>query len=436
MSVQQPRRRLLVITYHFPPDGAVGGLRWSGISKNLVSRGWEVDVVTAATSDDSASVPGVTVHRRPRWRTLNDLYSARAQRLRGTPPESAAPGASASDAANRGRVRRWDRVRHDLGALLAFPDFGRGWIWRAAFTTRRLMHARGIDLVVSSGPPHSAHVAAAIACFGTRVPYVIDMRDPWVSMLDVPRVQTISESRWVRALLEGLERLARRRARHVVTNTPEFLTQLQQAYPGTPATCIPNGIDLARVPPPTSKFEGLSIAYAGTLYLNRDLTPVVRALAQFRRCHPEAAGVTRLRVAGDMDQAHRARFWQEVDAAGLHDAVDVLGRVSGEEALDLVNRSHLAVVLAQHQPTQVPAKIYECVAMQVPTLVIAEATSAAAREARRIGATTCEPEDIDGICGLLEELSAGTQRAAPSTASVSYEAIAADLDALLRRLLA
>ena len=43
-------RRLLVITYHFGPDGPVGGLRWFGITKYLARLGWKVSVITAAPS--------------------------------------------------------------------------------------------------------------------------------------------------------------------------------------------------------------------------------------------------------------------------------------------------------------------------------------------------------------------------------------------------
>ena len=63
--------RLLVNTYHFPPDGSVGGLRWSGMSKNLDRRGWEVRVVTASPGAHEEPVPGVHVHYRAPGMTVN-----------------------------------------------------------------------------------------------------------------------------------------------------------------------------------------------------------------------------------------------------------------------------------------------------------------------------------------------------------------------------
>src|SRR4051812_43133566 len=65
-------RRLLIISYHFPPDGAVGGQRWAGLSKYLVRLGWEVHVITASAGGPQDATPGVYRHFSPRRRTLTD----------------------------------------------------------------------------------------------------------------------------------------------------------------------------------------------------------------------------------------------------------------------------------------------------------------------------------------------------------------------------
>ena len=58
--------RLLVITYHFGSNGAVGGLRWTGITKYLVRLGWEVRVITAAPPEHAS------VESCPRFWTILD----------------------------------------------------------------------------------------------------------------------------------------------------------------------------------------------------------------------------------------------------------------------------------------------------------------------------------------------------------------------------
>src|SRR5688500_11981835 len=76
-------RRLLIITYHFPPDGAVGGQRWAGLSKYLARLGWEIHIVTAAVAGNYDSPPNVHRHVRHRRRTLNDLYRTQNVRVHG-----------------------------------------------------------------------------------------------------------------------------------------------------------------------------------------------------------------------------------------------------------------------------------------------------------------------------------------------------------------
>ena len=221
-----------------------------------------------------------------------------------------------------------------------------------------------------------------------------------------------------------------------MTNTEEFANALRRTYPEMEISFIPNAIDRERLPPPAEKFKGLSIAYAGTLYAGRTVTPVIHALELLLARHPEAKGQVKLRIAGVMDEGPAAQFWRDVTATGLTESVEAYGNVSVREALNLVNRSHLGLVLAQDQPVQVPAKLYECVGMGVPTLVLAEPSSSAAREGKRVGAVVCEPTDHQAIAALLERL---WRNAAPGdipspNAAIGYEHSAAQMEALLLRM--
>ena len=433
-------RRLLVISYHFPPDGSVGGLRWAGLSKYLARRGWEVHVVTASRQAAHAPVPGVTVHHRRRNDTLNDIYNRVASRLRSTPPSGARAQASASgdiakaDAAmvQPRAIGLLGRLRFNLSIALAFPDRGRGWILTAAFAARTLLRQHRFDAVVTSGPPHSAHLAGVLACLGRDEPRFVDMRDPFATGAEWTWQRDPLNPRGLRVLIPYLERAFFRRARGVITNTSELSDVLGTRFPHLDLTFIPNGIDGERLPAPsTRKFSGVSIAYAGTMYLGRDLTPVLRAMAALFAAIPEARRDVKLRVAGNMDGGHGVAFWREVDAGALRESVEFLGRLSNVDALDLMNRSHLNLVLAQQQPTQVPAKLYECVAMQIPTLVIAEATSAAAREARRIGAIPCEHTDVPAIRDLLLLLWRSPGGRVTPTAEIGYSSIAEQMERVI-----
>ena len=437
VSSQEPTRRLLVITYHFPPDGAVGGLRWAGLSKYLVRLGWEVHVVTAAPAGSDSQVPGVQRHALARRKTLNDAYASFAQRRRPsrrhepTGSSLAIPAQSASGLPGRLVANARNAVRIALG----FPDAGRGWVLRAGIAARRLLRERTFDAVVTSGPPHSAHFAGVLATMGRSVPHVLDMRDPWTSgNLDFPAYGM--DSHWLQPLIVPLQRWLFRRVPRVVVNTREFAEDLRRAEPSLRVWHVPNGTDVGALPPRgEERYDGISIAYLGTFYAGRRFSTIIAALAGLAKDRPHDAARIRLRIAGSMDAAQVERFREALTAHGIAEMVELHGRVTREAALDMLRRSHLALVLAQAQPTQVPAKLYECVGLGVPTLVLTERTSAAGREGLRIGAIVRAGDDVAGVRALFEDLLDGRVPATiPPAAPISYEALALTLDGVLRGL--
>ena len=427
-------RRLLVITYYFGHGGPIGGLRWAGITKYLGRLGWEVCVVTAAPFGGNGAPGGAYVEWCPRlWTFLDGCRLLRRLAL-GPSLGPLSNGSSVAPAAERRGLL--GPLRREVAALLAFPDESRGLTLRAALRARSVIRRFQPHVVVSSGPPHSAHVVAGMATIGSATPWWIDLRDPWggphtKAWDSHPRVG----SRTFRALSQPLERLSFGKAQGVITNTRHLEQALAARYPEVSVVCVPNGVDPECLPPPArQRYPGLSIAYAGTLYGSRDLGPVVGALRMFLERHPEAAQTgSKLRVAGPADPRHARAVHDAVAVAGMQQYVELLGQLPRAEALDVISHSRLAVVLAQEQELQIPAKLYESVAMGIPTLVLAPAGSAAAVEGRRVGAVVCDSGDVPAIACVLERLwrdgSGGRSRC---DVPITYEAIAPVVDRLFR----
>jgi glycosyltransferase involved in cell wall biosynthesis len=220
-------------------------------------------------------------------------------------------------------------------------------------------------------------------------------------------------------------------------NTREFASALRITDPDLDVVCFPNGIDMEQIPKrDDSSVELGSIACVGTLYAGRNLSMVLSAIRALSTDCPEAASMIRLNVAGLMEARHREKLEGEIAATGLTSRVRIHGMLPRAQALSLLSRSHLALVLAQDQPMCVPAKLYECVGLGVPTLVIAEKTGAAASEARRIGAMSLDTNDVDGMRSLLEDILAGRLPTTIEPATpVSYADLAVQMDRLLREAL-
>jgi glycosyltransferase involved in cell wall biosynthesis len=398
-SVPAPRR-LVVVTYHYPPDGSVGGLRWAGFAKYLVRLGWEVHILTASQRAPAPLAEGVMLHLVAKRRTLNDWYLAISRRLR-------RPRHTPDDPAEQPRITRHFRLlralQRELGALTSFPDESRGWILRAALAAQRLIQRFEPTVVVSSGPPHGAHLAARLATARTHQPWVMDLRDPWVGQSRGFANNPVYGTPMMRRLVGVLERACVRAAAGAICNTPELTSRWKERYPDVRLTWIPNGVDLERLPRPTDqRLPGLSIVYAGTLYGSRDLRPVAQAFAQFLAQHPEAASDgSKLRVAGVMEAPHARKFEQRIAELGIEKHVEFLGMLPEADALQLVAKSRLSIVLAQEQEVQVPAKLYEAMGLGVTPLVLTEPGSATATEARRIGAPVVASDNVDEMTSTL-----------------------------------
>jgi hypothetical protein len=431
-------RRLLVLSFHAPPENAVGGLRWAGLSRHLAQHGWEVRMITASAGAEHVRHPqGMTVREVHRKAILADHYEGWRKRGknhdrsltdggRERPSRGGGSGPGVDRAPER---RRRGSIRTALADLLTFPDGGRGWLLLGARATRQAILEWMPDLVVSTGPPHSVHLAADAALRGTGIPWVVDLRDPWATPL-----HRHSPRGWSLAMLRRLEARVFSRASLLITTTLELRDELRARFPGVLLAWLPNGVDTRELPPrPAELGAGLSLCHLGTVYFQRDPTPVVQAFARFLAANPAAASQgSTLRFVGSVEPAFRRSLERTAAELGIGAHVEVKGAMPREKALDIMARSGMALVLAQGQGPMVPAKLYEAVGMGMPTLVIAELDSATAREANRLSAAAHEPEDISGMAATMEAVWTGDARTdATLPELVDHARLALDLEELL-----
>ncbi|MEX0842955.1 MAG: glycosyltransferase, partial [Gemmatimonadota bacterium] len=330
--------------------------------------------------------------------------------------------------AGRGGVRRLACV------VVCVPDLGGGWILRAAMVGRRAVREFEPDVIVSTGPPHSVHLAARLARSGTRIQWVLDLRDPWAT-----HFRPNNGDGWTGGLREQLESMTIPAADLVLTTTPELREGLAKRFSDSVVEWLPNGVDLSSLPDRgAERFQGLSLSHVGSLSYRRDPRPAISAFSSFlaRNRDAEEAG-SALRFVGGATPDFAAGLSQLRESLGIRDHVKMLGLVSREDALEVLCRSTVALVLAQDQDFMVPAKIYEAVALGIPALILTQRGSATANEGERLGAAVFEPDDEEGVVDYLEGLwSAARVLEADPPSRISQEHLAGTLDASLRQLLA
>lgn len=425
-----------MISYHLPSDGEVGGLRWAGLTKYLGTLGWQTWILTAAPPPPLSPPPGVTIEHCAPGRSLTDLYRTARRSVPGMrlPPHRAELPARGLRAA---LLRPLGALRSEASGLLYLLGEGHGWILRAALRARALIARIRPDVVVSTSPPHPTHLAAWLATRGKNVRWIVDLRDPWAGPRDKAWEGDGMRGRVLaRTLAAAAERLVVQSASAVLTTTRELTAALAAHYPGAVVEWVPNAVDADLLPPRSSQpLPGLAIAHVGSVYGRRDLKPILRALRFLLDRHPGAAqDGTKLRQAGHVDAPQAEAMERDIAELRLGDHVELRGMLPRAEALDLLARSRLALVL-DLGPAQIPAKLYESVAMGIPTLVVAPRDSATWHEATRLGASLAEPDDVEGIAAVLGQAWStpltSTHRGSAAAETSDYGALAPSVSALL-----
>lgn len=400
-------RRLLLFSYHFPPDGAVGGLRWQKHAAYLAHHGWDVDVVardlpSLANKDDRrlrelSSNVAIYAAREPEpviARVEAIALFAKRRLLPGRPPRPnhAVSTKEVGVASSRGLVR----------ALAASKHIARetAWARAAAALGEQLARANRYHAIVSSGPPHMAHEAARRVSTSLRLPLIVDFRDPWTGIERVPEDR--ASPVWF-ANARRYERLAVRDARLVVMNTDAARDDMRRRYPAAAEriVTVQNGSDAEAIPkvPRSGRF---TIRFAGSIYLDRDPRPLLRAAADVARrleLTPEEFGV---QFMGNVEEYQGLTLADIAAREGFQDFVEVKAPQPRSAAMEFLAGGTMLLSLPQDADLCVPAKIFEYTQFDAWLLVLASPASATARVLEDSGADVVDPNDVDRMITTIE----------------------------------
>ena len=433
--------RVLLISYTFPPTGGSGVQRPAKLAKYLPQFGWTVEVLSAG-------------HDRFPWHDptlLDDVPSTcRIHRVAGLEPACLARAVSRLA---RKTVRLWPRAntgdndedlvvhpkpleshRRDAGAtrVLGFTVISNGldwfeeriywklagwtdrlglgngeslWIGAAARAALRRHRQQPFDAIVSTGPPVFVHRVAMRLADATGLPWVADVRDPFVSDHGL----TGPDGRHLVAMSE-LERTVLEKAALVVTTCESLADDFRRRYPRSNIQAIINGFDrddlvsaIEQDPDRPAAEAECTLAAAGAFYGQRELARLVESLTRVMEWHTEWHGRVRLVVAGTLDARQRRQWETErpewMTLAGYLDHVSVI---------NLVRASSCAVLIVPdcgHTRLCLPAKMFELAALPVHVLGLIPPQSETERLLLAAGACTVAPyEDAAGVASALERV--------------------------------
>jgi teichuronic acid exporter len=402
------QHRLLLISYHFPPAESVGALRWQKLTRLAAERGWECDVITAhpdelGSRDWSrlAELPPGTrifgVKRRPLLVQRVETWLSKLLRRAGRRGSASRPAIHRNEL--RWRPRSWrDVVRAWTALVEAAAD--RRWASAAADASMQAYQPGVHRAVISCGPPHSAHSAGREVSQLTDLPHIMDLRDPWSL---VQRMPEHGASRVALAIASREEARAVAGAALIVANTKPLATTMGDVYPEARdrIIAVTNGAD--EDPVPASHRNGrFVIAYAGTIYLDRDPRVLFRAVA--RLCKTPGVDASRVSVEfmGDVEHFEGTSLVALAEREGIRRNLRLRPTAQRREALDFLASASVLVVLPQDSDLAVPAKVFDYARFNAGVVAIAEPDSAIGQLLEGTGAEVVSPSNGLRLATILE----------------------------------
>jgi len=396
MGDRSMKRRVALFAYYYPPLGGAGSQRALSLARHLPRLGWDVTVITPLEgvygkdpSLGDAELPGVDVVRTGTWEPAVLLRRLRGQRVRVTEN----PGGAYVDEAELGVVG--SAVRKVARRLLYFPDSARGWIRHAVSAALQVHGERPFDLVLSTSPPISAHVAAERFAEKVGLPLVLCFRDLWEEAV----------SRDVGKARDLLARLLAR-ADRVVTVSKGYARSLS-GVSGKATAVVYNGFEPEDLPSgDAEEVPGERVLiHAGTTYPGRqDFIPLCQAVRGLR----EEGAPLRLLLVGRIDPTTRGILAPFV-AGG---SVTLEAFQARREVLDRARSAAAVVVFAWSggdavSVGHIPAKLFEALALRRPVLLLADPGSEAESVAARAGVRALGSSDVEGLKVFLRTLVSG-----------------------------
>ena len=180
--MEKTSRKVLVITYYWPPSGGAGVQRWLKFVKYLTLMGWEPIVYTPLNPEypveDKSLLdeipPGVTIFKTP----IKEPYTI-YKKFVGMKSTDKVAANFISD----GKKPSWaQKVAVWLRGNFFIPDPRVFWVKPSVRFLSELLEDDPVDVIVTSGPPHSMHLIGLKLKQKYGIPWVADFRDPWTNI--------------------------------------------------------------------------------------------------------------------------------------------------------------------------------------------------------------------------------------------------------------
>lgn len=258
------RKRVLIITYYWPPSGSSGVQRTLYFVKYLRDFGWEPVVYIpenpeypAIDNSLSREIPvGIEIIKHTVW----EPYQFYKRFLGKSSSEVIKPQVVME---KQKGFKNWLTVF--IRGNFFIPDARMFWIRPSVRFLAKYLKKHPVDMIYSSSPPQSVHLIALKLKARTGIPWVADFRDPWTK---ISYFEHLHLSPFARKRHEHLEKLVLNSANAVVTVSRSCASDFEMIG-GRQVLTVTNGFDGAMPDLKNEAPKEFSLTYLGTLTKSR-----------------------------------------------------------------------------------------------------------------------------------------------------------------------
>lgn len=361
-------KRVLIITYYWPPSGGSGVQRWLKMSKYLPEYGWqpviytpeegEYPILDASLEKDVA--PEAEIIRRP----IVEPYTLYKKFLGIKKSESVKVGFIKE---NRKKLGWKENFSRWIRGNCFIPDARRWWVKPSVNYLKSYLKVHPVDAIVSTGPPHSMHLIAMKLKEATGIHWIADFRDPWT---EIDYYGDLRLTRWADRKHHRLEYEVLTKADKVVTIGWDCAKSLGRL--GNRNVCvIPNGFDweVDAKPKEILLSQEFTLTHLGIVTPSRNAPQLWAALKELKEEDETFGKKLKISLVGQIDQS----VLENLNAVGLKENTEIVPYIPHEQIQQAQGASQVLLLLVNNTPNAkgiLTGKIFEYLASGRPILCI------------------------------------------------------------------
>jgi len=353
--------KVLIITYYWPPAGGSGVQRWLKFVKYL--RDFDVEPVVYTVDNPEYALIDETLHseipknvvilKQPIWEP-NSLLSKIKSKQKETSAGFLNPNPSFIE-----------KKLHYIRANYFIPDSRKYWIKPSVRYLSKYLKNNDIDLIITTGPPHSLHLIGLELQMQNSIKWIADFRDPWT---DIDYFHQLPLTKNSLKKHELLEKKVLKNADSVLVvgktmkeNFKEFNKNIHVLTNGFDSNSINENLELDK------KFTFTHIGL-----MNADRNPVIlwKVLAELVSKDKEFASDLQVKLIGKS----APEIHDSIKEYELEDNVQFIGYLPHQKVIDHQRSSQVLLLVANNVPSAkgiITGKVFEYLQAKRPILAFA-----------------------------------------------------------------